>query len=136
MALALIANGEIKPSEWARLRDIEAPAQLGLTDGQWHDIVDGLCEDLLATAAGGTCCTVGEAMMRQWLEAVDDADLRTLVIRLSADLILADGRIDPGESALLRVAKDRWGSPGETRMASLGACQDRLCAAAAPAARR
>lgn len=109
VALALISNGEIKGSEWATLRELEIQAQLGLTGQQWHDIVDGLCEDLLASAPGGTSCTIDRTMMGRWFDEVDDRALQTRVVQLSAELILADGRIDRGESALLHMAIERWG---------------------------
>lgn len=109
VALALISNGEIKAPEWATLREIEVQAQLGLTGQQWHDIVDGLCEDLLATASGRTSCTIDRKTMGRWFDELDDRALQTRVIQLSAELILADGRIDQGESAVLRVASEHWG---------------------------
>lgn len=108
VALALISNGQIKGAEWARLREIEVQAQLGLTGEEWHDIVDGLCEDLLGAAPGGASCTIHSTTMARWFDELDDRQLQALVIFLSAELIFADGRVDAGESALLRVASERW----------------------------
>ena len=110
VALALIANGQIKAVEWARLREIGAQARLGLAGQEWHDIVDGLCNDLLATAPTPISCLVDRKTMARWFDELDDRQLQALVIFLSAELIFADGCIDPGEAALLRVAHERWGS--------------------------
>jgi hypothetical protein len=120
VALALISNGEIKAVEWAKLREIGAGARLGLAGQEWHDIVDGLCNDLLATAATRTSCLVDRKTMARWFDELDDRELQALVVFLSAELIFADGRVDPGESALLRVAIERWGPPGTTGPASVG----------------
>lgn len=114
VALALISNGEIKADEWTRLHQIEAAAQLGLAGHEWHDIVDGLCKDLLATASPGTSCVIDRDTMALWFDELDDRELQALVIRLIAELVVADGRIDAGESALLRVAIERWGPPRRT----------------------
>ncbi|HEY0885172.1 MAG TPA: hypothetical protein VGE20_07820 [Ramlibacter sp.] len=117
VALALISNGEIKPVEWARLRDIDAPARLGLARLEWHDIMDALCHDLLATAPGAVSCVVDSETMGLWFDELDDRKMQSLVMFLSAELILADGRIDAGEAALLRVANERWGSARRTGQA-------------------
>lgn len=114
VALALISNGEINAAEWAKLCEIGAPAQLGLVGQEWHDIVDGLCKDLLATAPTRTSCMIDRNTMARWFGELDDRELQTLVILLSAELIFADGRVDPGESALLRVAIEQWGLPRRT----------------------
>lgn len=120
VALSLIANGQVKPVEWARLREIGAGAQLGLTGEEWHDIVDGLCNDLLATAPTPTSCLIDRKTMARWFDELDDRQLQALVLFLSAELIFADGRIDPGEAAVLRVASERWGSPCATGATHVG----------------
>lgn len=124
VALALIANGQVKAVESARLREIDALAQLGLTRRQWHDIVAQLCDDLLAAAPGRTACTIDRATLGGWFDELDDRELQTRVIRLSVELILADGRIGPGESALLRVASEHWGARARTGPPPQ---QDRAC---------
>lgn len=120
VALALIANGQIKAVELARLREIGASAQLGLTGQEWHDIVDGLCHDLLATAPSPTSCLIDRKTMARWFDELDDRQLQALVLFLSAELIFADGCIDLGEAALLRVATERWGSPCATGPTAVG----------------
>lgn len=109
VALALISNGEIKPVEWAKLREIGATARLGLADHEWHDIVDTLCQDLLASAPAASSCRIDAHTLARWCDELDDREMQARVMFLSAELIFADGRLDPGESALLRVAAERWG---------------------------
>ena len=47
--------------------------------------------------------------MGRCFDELDDRELQERVMFLSAELILADGRVDPRESALLRLATERWG---------------------------
>ena len=54
--MALIANGEVKPSEWAELETHQVHEQLGLTKEEWHDVVGDLYVDVVCAAsslAGG-----------------------------------------------------------------------------------
>ncbi|WP_157265644.1 TerB family tellurite resistance protein [Azohydromonas aeria] len=113
VALALIANGEIKETEWAVLHGLQACEQLGLSQGEWHDIVDGLCEDLLAGAIPGGSCVIDQHMLDDWLAEVSDPELQHRVIRLCADVIAADGYVEHGESVVLRCALERWVLPVE-----------------------
>ena len=65
VALALISNGEVKPSEVAVLEAMRVHEQLGLTRLEWHDVVHELCIDLLWSAAHGTDCRIDGRMIEQ-----------------------------------------------------------------------
>lgn len=111
VALALIANGEIKETEWAVLHGLRACEQLGLSQSEWHDIVAGLCEDLLAGAIPGGSCVIDQHTLDGWLAEVSDPELQHRVIRLCADVIAADGYVEHGESVVLRSALEQWVLP-------------------------
>lgn len=111
VALALVANGEIKESEWAVLHELQARERLGLTQHEWHDIVDGLCQDLLACASAGGDCVVDQHTLDCWLAEVDDPDLQQRVIQLCASVIAADGYVEYGEGVVLRSALQQWVLP-------------------------
>lgn len=109
VALALIANGRIKPAEVAVLDALHAPARLGLTRSEWHGVIDDLCADLLGSArCGDEGCISGE-MLDAMLDEVGDEDGRRLVLRLCSEVVQADRQIDEGESLVLRAAIERWG---------------------------
>jgi uncharacterized tellurite resistance protein B-like protein len=108
VALALIANGDVKPSEWAALESNQVHEQLGLTKQEWHDVVGDLYVDVVnavKTPAGGL---VDEQVIAHVLAHVDDPTLQRLVIRLCMAVIHADRQVDEGESAVLRTAIDSW----------------------------
>lgn len=111
VALALIANGEIKESERAVLHELRAREQLGLTQHEWHDIVDGLCQDLLACASAGGDCVVDQGTLDGWLAEVNDPELQQRVIQLCAHVIAADGYVEHGEGIVLRSALQQWVLP-------------------------
>jgi uncharacterized tellurite resistance protein B-like protein len=111
VALALIANGEIKESERAVLHELHAREQLGLTQREWHDIVDSLCQDLLACASAGGDCVVDQHTLDCWLAEVDDPELQQRVIQLCAHVIAADGYVEHGEGVVLRSALQQWVLP-------------------------
>ena len=109
VVLALISTGEVKPSEVAVLEAMQAREQLGLTHQEWHDVVDELCADLLASATQSTDCLIDSPMVERLLADIDDVTLQRLVLRLCAAAINADGQIDDGESFVLLAAIDHWG---------------------------
>lgn len=109
VALALISNGEVKPSEVAVLEAMRVHEQLGLTRQEWHDVVHELCIDLLGSATHGTDCQIDGRMIERMLADVDDVTLQRLVLRLCTAVVNADGQIDDGESIVVLAAIDQWG---------------------------
>lgn len=109
VALALISNGEVKPSEVAVLEAMRVHEQLGLTRQEWHGVVHELCIDLLGSAAHGTDCRIDGRMIEHMLAAIDDVALQRLVLRLCTAVVNADGKVDDGESIVVLAATDHWG---------------------------
>ncbi len=108
LALALISNGQLQPSELEALADVDANGQLALTDEEWHDVVHELCVDLLSTTTRGIQCVIDARRIEAMLDQIDDVALQRRVLRLCMAVIHADGKIDDGESAVLLAAVDRW----------------------------
>lgn len=113
VALALIANGEIKASECSVLYEIQARERLGLRGEEWHDIVNDLSTDLLKSAAGGPHCRIDEPTLSHWFAEIDDPRLQSLVAQLGAAVVGADGYVDDGEAVVLRHALQHWPLPYE-----------------------
>ncbi|MDP1692509.1 MAG: TerB family tellurite resistance protein [Burkholderiaceae bacterium] len=109
VALALISNGEVKPSEVAVLEAMRVHEQLGLTRQEWHDVVHELCIDLLGSATHGTDCQINGRMIERMLADIDDVALQRRVLRLCTAVINADRQVDEGESVVLLAAIDHWG---------------------------
>lgn len=108
VALALIANGEVKPSEWAELESNQVHEQLGLTKEEWHDVVGELYVDVVSAARSLAGGLVDQQVIAHVLADVDDPTLQRRVIGLCMAVIHADRQIDEGESAVLRTAIDNW----------------------------
>jgi len=109
VALALISNGEVKPSEVAVLEAMRIHEQLGLTRQEWHDVVHELCIDLLGSATHGTDCQIDGRMIERMFADVDDVTLQRVVLRLCTAVVNADGQIDDGESIVVLAAINHWG---------------------------
>ena len=109
VALALISNGEVKPSEVAVLEAMRVHEQLGLTRQEWHGVVHELSIGLLGSATHGTGCQLDGRMIEQMLADIDDVALQRLVLRLCTAVVNADGKVDDGESIVVLAAIDHWG---------------------------
>lgn len=109
VALALIANGRIKPSEVAALDALQAAERLGLDRARWHGVINDLCADLLGPARRGDEGRIPGDVLDRMLDEVGDPDTQRLVLRLCAAVAQADHEIDDGESIVLLAAIERWG---------------------------
>lgn len=109
LALALIANGQVKRVETAVLDTLEAHQRLGLTRPQWHAVVQQLCADLLGPARLGIESCINGELLDQMLDEVDDDGKRRLVLHLCAAVALADAQIVPAEEVVLLGLVERWG---------------------------
>jgi hypothetical protein len=108
VALALLSNGEVKPSEWAELESRRVHHQLGLTAEEWRDVVGDLYLHLVGTGGALAGRLTDARLIGRLLAEVDDAALQRRVLHLCAAVIHADHQIDEGESAVLRAVLDHW----------------------------
>ncbi len=115
LAMALLANGDVKAAEWKCLTHANAFERLGLQDLHWNAVMDDLCQDLLASADAGEDCRVGAPTLAAWLDEIDDARLQALLVELCVQVIEADGEVHPGESLVLLAALEQWALPVEDR---------------------
>jgi uncharacterized tellurite resistance protein B-like protein len=108
VALALIANSEIRTSEWAALTSMQVHEHLGLTTEEWHEVVSDLYVDLLGARTALADCLGDAQMTKRLLDHVDDPGLQRKVMRLCTGVINADGQVDEGESAFLLATLSQW----------------------------
>lgn len=109
VALALIANGQVKAVETAVLDALRAYERLGLTRQQWHGVIHDLCTDLLGPARCGDEGCISPELLDRVLDEVVDDSTRRLVLLLCSAVVHADREIDDGESFVLLAAIERWG---------------------------
>lgn len=109
VALALISNGKLQPSELGVLEARHANALLGLSDEEWHDVIEELCADLLQSAGRGRECLIDARLVQSLLTDIDDAAMQRLVLRLCTEVANADGDVDEAEATVLLAAVEQWG---------------------------
>ena len=110
VALTLISDGQLKRSEMAILERGDAHGALGLRQGEFREVVQGLCADLLERARlqGGSDCLVDKPLIERLLAEVDAPRLRLTVLRLAIAVVHADGQVHDGESAVLLAMVEQW----------------------------
>lgn len=120
VALTLVADGQIGDAEIELLDRLEAHGQLGLTRHELHEVMDGFCDDLLASGqrSGADVCPVDERSLAELMGQVQDPGLRLSVLRLCVQLAEVDGRVDDGEWIVLAAAVEHWGLQHEMLRAS------------------
>ena len=114
VALALVADGHFSRDELEALDRGEARQRLEITPERLHEVVHGLCEDLMAS---GEACWSGssaldDASLASMLDEVRDPLLRMEVLQLCILASTADGRLEDAENRIIRTAVGRWGLCG------------------------
>jgi uncharacterized tellurite resistance protein B-like protein len=112
IALALLADGAIDPSELATLKRHDTLTGLGLSDADFDSVIHALCEDLLiyshCTATGHL--EMGREALREVLSEVRQPDLRKRLLSTVLDIANADGELAGGEAVLIACAAESWGT--------------------------
>lgn len=110
VALALIADGHYGAHELQALERLDLAA-LGLNRERLAQVLNGLCEDLLAATplAWSDMCRIEPDMLAALMAEVDDPRLRERLLSLCLEIVEADGHVSEGESILLTTAVEQWG---------------------------
>lgn len=109
VCLALVADGQLQREETAALRELRVAERLGLSRPQFHDVLSGFCDDLMAaTAHDEDACILTPRQIRRVLADVVDAQLRLLVLDLCVELMQADEVLHDGETIVLRAFGECW----------------------------
>ena len=111
VALTLICDGQLKQAEMAILERTKAHTELGLGQGEFREVVHGLCADLLDRAhlQGASHCLIEKPLIEHLFSEVDDPKLRRTVLRLAVAVVHADGQVHDGESTVLLTLIEQWG---------------------------
>lgn len=110
VAIAMLADGHLAPVELEALVHQPAFEKLGLSRAALHEVIHGLCEDLLWTAGltWSDVCHVDPGTLASVMSEVDDRVLQFAVLQCCATVVEADGHVAPGESIALTSAVDHW----------------------------
>ena len=109
VAVALVANGEIKAIETAALNAHGCHRRLGMTEAQWDGVVRDLCADLHGSARSVEERCVSGEMLAHMLREVDDVSTRRTVLKLSCAVVYADRCVEAEESLVLLAMSEHWG---------------------------
>lgn len=114
VAMALLADGHFSRAEVEAMDRGGARSQLGITPERLHDVVQALCEDLLATSNDPwtATCALDPSTLEAVLDEIADPMLRLKVLELCLLACTADGALSDGEIAVVRSAVRRWGFCG------------------------
>ena len=118
VALAMLADGHLCKSELDALDSVDVHEQLGLSPGELHVIVHGLCEDLLVSSQGawGAACRIEPDTLASLLAEIDDTALRAKVMQLCLRVFAADEHLADGETVILAAVVVHWGLHRETNL--------------------
>ncbi len=110
LALAMIVDGHLAPSELKAMHASRMLAQAPLDEDEFDGVVRDLCEDLLATAARRCSAEVeiDARLLDSLLGEVDDKALRISVMKTMLDIVHADSVLDARETLLIERAFRKW----------------------------
>ena len=110
VALALVADGRLEPTELDMLTRSGAFGRIGVSEERFLQVLKEFCADLLAhrRQPSGEDCQLGGDDVAQLLGALDDPERQRAVLRIMLDVIRADARLHEGESMLGWQAIDQW----------------------------
>ncbi len=111
LAVTLLADGLLDSSELENLARANGYARLGMTQGEFMQVLFDFCEDLLTRAPRSSegDCTLEPELTAKMLAEVSDPWRRRELLRLMVEIIRADGRVARGESVMFWESLDAWG---------------------------
>lgn len=110
IALALLADGAIDPSELATLKRRRTLDRLGLDEPEFDAVIRDLCEDLMVyshRAAAGHL-EIGREALREVLAEIRHPKLRKRLLKIVLDIANADSELAGGEAVLIASAAECW----------------------------
>lgn len=119
LALAMIVDGHLAPAELKAMRHSGILQGIGIGEDDFDDVVQELCEDLLATAhqRGAGEVEIDTKLLDGLLREVEAPSLRMGTMKAMLDIVHADTVLDGRETLLIQRAFKAWGAPGAARAA-------------------
>jgi uncharacterized tellurite resistance protein B-like protein len=113
LALTMIVDGHLAPSELKAMRASSVLPQAALDEDDFDDVVRDLCEDLLATAARRCSeeVEIDGRLLDALLGEIEDQALRMSVMKTMLDIVHADDVLDARETLLIERAFKAWSGP-------------------------
>jgi hypothetical protein len=112
VALVMIADGHVSPTEFATLEDCGIDYELSLAPGELQCILHTLCDDLQANGTPGRplIASVDNATLLLLLAEISDPALQRKVYCLAGAVAAADHELHSDETRLLEATRIQWSS--------------------------
>lgn len=122
VALAMLADGHVCHREMQTLQALHAAQRLQLTPEQLQAVLQGLAQDLLASAypQWGSACQMDGHSLDAVLAEVSDPALRSTTLALCQQVAMADAHWSPAEERLVARLAQHWQLPGAGVRAGFG----------------
>jgi len=110
LALTMIVDGHVSPSEVNAMHRAEFLQQVKVDDDTFDRTLRELCEDLLDAAANRRAgmVEIDPALMDALLLDIRDPLLQICLWKTMVDIVQADGHLDGRETTLVRRAARVW----------------------------
>ncbi|VWC76994.1 hypothetical protein BLA39750_00946 [Burkholderia lata] len=110
VALVLIADGHIDPSEERLLEKSDIKRQLGIESAEFAQIVQTVCEDRAIGHVSSSAISghFDQETLETLLAEIDDPDLRVRIIKICLAVASADGHLAGGEISVLGTILTAW----------------------------
>lgn len=109
LALTMIVDGNLAPSEVDALDHSDILARVDLDEHDFQQLLQELCEDMLAGADHGFI-QLAPAVLDSLLLEITDPALRRRLLQAMWHIADADGYLADGEAVLLARAGVLWGA--------------------------
>lgn len=109
LALTMVVDGNVDPTELAALDHARILSQVELDHAAFHDLLQALCEDLVAGASHGVV-QLDTPLLDHLLHEIADPKLRRKLLLAMWKIADADGWLADGEAILLARAGVIWGA--------------------------
>lgn len=110
IALLLVSDGHVSRSELEALHGLHMEQELGLPQGDFAQVLHGLCEDLWMGAHEQRVLTasIGGPTLALLLAEVDDPVLRRKALEFAEAAATADHHLAPAEWLLMNAVRQQW----------------------------
>lgn len=110
VALTLLADGHLSEAEYAALRRNHAAQSLGLSESDFHGVVQHLAEDILLFGPSTWSGTglLDESSLLGLLREVTDPGLRAVVLDICRAVVHSDRHHCDAEQGVLEIARRAW----------------------------
>ena len=110
VALAVLADGHLRTTEFGLLQPMNAATRLGLNRGQFTEVVRHVSEDLMTAsyAVWGSACQIDLHALRSVAAEVTDPALRRITLELCVAVVRADFDHAAAEENLVDALAEHW----------------------------